>query len=197
MRALLVGQAALRKKETRNYHQEAMKSYQLSCAHLLLYWLGSALRKASVEGYANIYSRTYCMNFMCDTKTNGGGWIVIQRRVYRDTYFNRTWQEYKHGFGAVCDDYWLGNENIYLLTSTGQYELRIDMESRSVRYFAEYREFYIDSESDQYEIHLNYFTGNVENQFYYHNYIKFSTPDRDNDESGGFCAGPNAYNTGW
>ncbi|KAH9489629.1 Ryncolin-4 [Bulinus truncatus] len=151
----------------------------------------------SVEGYANIYSRTYCMNFMCDTKTNGGGWIVIQRRVYRDTYFNRTWQEYKHGFGAVCDDYWLGNENIYLLTSTGQYELRIGMEFRSVRYFAEYREFYIDSESDKYKLHLNNFTGNVKDEFIPHSGMKFSTPDSDNDLSNGFCAGPNTYNTGW
>ncbi|KAH9489626.1 Ryncolin-1 [Bulinus truncatus] len=120
------------------------------------------------------------------------------RRVYRDTYFNRTWQEYKHGFGAVCDDYWLGNENIYLLTSTGQYELRIDMEFRSVRYFAQYREFYIDGESDKYRLHLKNFTGNVIDEFSNHNGMKFSTPDSDNDLlPNHFCAGPNVYNTGW
>ncbi|KAH9503778.1 Ryncolin-4 [Bulinus truncatus] len=156
---------------------------------------GSALRKASVEGYANIYSRTYCMNFMCDTKTNGGGWIVIQRRVYRTLTSTEPGRNTNMALvQSVTTTGW--ETRIFTCFNGSVYELRIDMEFRSVRYFAEYREFYIDSESDKYKLHLNNFTGNVKDEFIPHSGMKFSTPDSDNDLSNGFCAGP-IHTTGW
>ena len=65
--------------------------------------------------------------FLCDMITDGGGWIVIQRRTTGNVDFYRGWDEYKRGFGALDDDFWLGNENIHLLSSSGHYELRIEM----------------------------------------------------------------------
>ncbi|KAL5019526.1 hypothetical protein ScPMuIL_002418 [Solemya velum] len=42
------------------------------------------------------------------------GWIVIQnRRTASD--FNRSWEEYKRGFGNLQSDFWLGNEVVYKL----------------------------------------------------------------------------------
>lgn len=58
----------------------------------------------------------------------GGGWTVIQRRQDGSVDFNRTWNEYKEGFGDLSGEFWLGNENIHKITSQGDYSLRIDLE---------------------------------------------------------------------
>nr|KAI8760925.1 hypothetical protein BgiMline_008078 [Biomphalaria glabrata] len=62
------------------------------------------------------FVRSY-VPFLCDAKTDGGRWIIIQSRLHRDTSFNRNWTEYKNGFGTTCTDYWLGNEMIHQITS--------------------------------------------------------------------------------
>ena len=56
---------------------------------------------------------------------------VIQRRGdYRGPRqsFNKDWEEYKYGFGDPDQEFWLGNENIYMLTRSDDYELRIQLE---------------------------------------------------------------------
>ncbi|RLV62362.1 hypothetical protein DV515_00019394, partial [Chloebia gouldiae] len=58
----------------------------------------------------------------------GGGWTVIQRRQDGSVDFNRTWNEYKEGFGDLNGEFWLGNDNIHRMTSQGEYSLRIDLE---------------------------------------------------------------------
>ena len=56
---------------------------------------------------------------------------VIQRR---DDYgeerenFNRDWDDYKSGFGDPEMEFWLGNENIYMLTNAEDYSLRVELE---------------------------------------------------------------------
>ena len=56
---------------------------------------------------------------------------VIQRRddfgEPRET-FNREWNDYKHGFGNPDAEFWLGNENIYMLTNTDDHMLRVELE---------------------------------------------------------------------
>ncbi|XP_063401983.1 angiopoietin-2-like [Mytilus trossulus] len=63
----------------------------------------------------------------CDMTNDGEGWTVIQRRIDGTTNFNRTWNEYKEGFGDVGKEYWLGNKYLNILTSSGRYELRVDL----------------------------------------------------------------------
>ena len=62
----------------------------------------------------------------CDQTGDGGGWLVIQRR-YKPSDFFKIWEEYKHGFGNLDWSFWWGNENIHQITSTAQFELRIDL----------------------------------------------------------------------
>lgn len=56
---------------------------------------------------------------------------VIQRR---DDFgeprenFNRDWADYKNGFGDPSKEFWLGNENIYMLTNNEDYALRVELE---------------------------------------------------------------------
>ena len=52
-----------------------------------------------------------------DMTTNGGGWTVIQRRIDGQVDFQRTWEEYKNGFGDINGEYWLANEFIHQMTS--------------------------------------------------------------------------------
>ena len=54
----------------------------------------------------------------CDQETDGGGWIIYQRRLDGSVNFTRNWDDYKNGFGTIGDDtteMWLGNENMYQL----------------------------------------------------------------------------------
>ncbi|KAK0065208.1 BpsFReD13.1, partial [Biomphalaria pfeifferi] len=39
------------------------------------------------------------LKVMCDTKTDGGGWIIFQRRINGKVDFYRNWQAYRDGFG--------------------------------------------------------------------------------------------------
>ena len=62
----------------------------------------------------------------CDQETDGGGWIMYQRRVDGTVNVTRNWEEYKYGFGDDGDnttELWLGNEHVYqLLQSNGSTE---------------------------------------------------------------------------
>ena len=42
--------------------------------------------------------------------------------------FNRDWTDYKHGFGDPDREFYLGNENIYLLTNTQEHIMRVELE---------------------------------------------------------------------
>ncbi|KAH9494784.1 hypothetical protein Btru_020607 [Bulinus truncatus] len=151
----------------------------------------------STTHYASITSNEFGVNFLCDTETDGGGWIIIQRRVNHDTLFNRTWKTYRNGFGQGCHDYWLGNLYIHRITTSGKYELRIDMVYKNTQHFAHYQDFFIDDEDNNFALHLGHFlNSSVKDDFHYQQGQQFSTRDRDNDAfPGGQCA--NLYDAGW
>ena len=57
-------------------------------------------------------------------------WIVLMNRFDGSLNFNRSWSEYKNGFGDIGrGEFWLGNEKIHRLTNTHgvAYTLRIDV----------------------------------------------------------------------
>ncbi|XP_059175818.1 angiopoietin-2-like [Physella acuta] len=127
---------------------------------------------------------------LCDNKTGGGGWIIIQRRLKGDVNFTRTWNDYKNGFGSTSGDFWIGNDVISKLTDLGYNELRFDMKYKGTDYYAVYRGFKVENEAAKYEMSLTSFSGgNVEDEFSYHKDEKFTTIDSDNDRwSDGNCA---------
>ncbi|GFR23333.1 techylectin-5A [Trichonephila clavata] len=50
------------------------------------------------------------LEVFCDMDTDGGGWIVIQRRgnFSKQEDFYLDWESYKKGFGNITKDFWLG-----------------------------------------------------------------------------------------
>ena len=63
----------------------------------------------------------------CDMETDGGGWIVIQRRNASMGWvnFTRRMIEYESGFGDLDGEFWIGLKNIHELTNRQNVALKI------------------------------------------------------------------------
>jgi len=104
---------------------------------------------------------------------------------------NRSWSEYKVGFGDPSGNYWLGNDLLSQLTANNRYKLKFDLQSRDDNnwYYAEYSTFRVLSEADNYELQVGGFSGNVnDDAFNSHRGMMFTTYDRDNDPHRSNCA---------
>ncbi|XP_050722837.1 fibroleukin-like isoform X2 [Eriocheir sinensis] len=119
----------------------------------------------------------------CDMETDGGGWTVIQRREDGSVDFLREWMDYKHGFGNVAGEYWLGNEKIHLLTNQQVSVLRVDVADFDQQVgHALYSAFAIGPEQEGYSLKiLGQYSGDAGDSLRYHVGRRFSTLDVDND----------------
>uniref|UniRef100_A0A3Q2C6I7 Fibrinogen-like 2a n=2 Tax=Cyprinodon variegatus TaxID=28743 RepID=A0A3Q2C6I7_CYPVA len=138
----------------------------------------------------------------CEMESFGGGWTVIQQRVNGSVSFNRTWTEYKKGFGNLRGEFWLGNDHIHLLTKAKDMVLRIELEDfEGVREYAKYDQFYVANEYLRYRLSISGYSGTAGNAMSFNKHFNhdqkfFSTPDRDNDMyPSGNCGG--YYSSGW
>nr|XP_056702940.1 fibroleukin-like [Euleptes europaea] len=138
----------------------------------------------------------------CDMATDGGGWTVIQRRQDGAVDFNRTWQEYRQGFGSLQSEHWLGNEHLHSLTRLGQHILRVELEDwNGVKRHATYRKFKVASEANKYRLTAREYQGSAGNALSYsrnynHDHKCFTTWDSDNDNYPmGNCGA--YYGAGW
>ena len=90
----------------------------------------------------------------CNQSAAIGGWTVIQRRLNGFVNFNCSWCDYKHGFGNLNGEFWLGLDKINRLTWRTKNRLRVDLEFNSnniIHYpYAEYDFFGVKSELDNY-----------------------------------------------
>ncbi|GCC19445.1 hypothetical protein chiPu_0018386 [Chiloscyllium punctatum] len=144
----------------------------------------------------------------CDQSTGLGGWVLVQQRMDGSVHFNRSWAEYKQGFGSIDDqghgDIWLGNEVLHLLTQKESI-FRVELEDWSGNeVFAEYT-VTVGSESDSYRLNIADYGGNagdalisgisLDSEHTSHASMKFSTYDRDNDKWEENCA--EFYGGGW
>jgi len=134
------------------------------------------------------------------------GWITIHQHLGFSFNWNRNWAEYKAGFGSIDVDFWLGLEKMHLLTCSRPYRLRVEVQHQSTNlwYSAEYWSFKIGDESnDKYRLEVAGYSGDAGDSLqyedewdgdgafgaYYHNGMKFTTYDQDNDPAiGENCA---------
>ncbi|XP_010010407.1 PREDICTED: fibrinogen alpha chain [Nestor notabilis] len=149
------------------------------------------------------------LSVYCDQETTLGGWLLIQQRMDGSVNFNRTWQDYKRGFGSVDGkgqgEFWLGNENIHLLTQNDTL-LRVELEDWDGN--AEYAEYIIQvgSEAEGYALAVSSYEGTAGDaliagwledgtEYTSHAQMRFSTFDRDQDRWEESCA--EMYGGGW
>ncbi|XP_023654438.1 tenascin-R isoform X1 [Paramormyrops kingsleyae] len=149
------------------------------------------LNGESINGLYTIYLNrdpAQSLQVYCDMTTDGGGWIVVQRRQNGLTDFSRKWSDYRSGFGNLEDEFWLGLENIHRITSQGHYELRIDMKDGQESVYANYDRFAIGDSRNQYKLRIGEYNGTAGDSLSYHQGRPFSTKDRDNDVAVTNCA---------
>ena len=117
-----------------------------SCCQLKETFFGARSGVYMMKEQCNIGKReTYSY---CDMETDGGGWLVIQRRINGSLSFSRTLEEYENGFGDVSSEFWYGLKNILCLTKGKDMELRIDLEyPNGNRGFVHYKQFSISGAS--------------------------------------------------
>ncbi|XP_033121470.1 ficolin-3-like isoform X1 [Anneissia japonica] len=148
----------------------------------------SEILKTSPSSQSGVYAitsndGTRTWPVYCDMVTDGGGWIVFQKRQSSWTDFNNSWLHYKNGFGTMCD-FWLGNELIHQITASGEYSLRLDMTTTNGDvYFATYSSFTVKGESDKYRLELgDLIDDNAGDVLSFARGRDFSTYDIDNDD---------------
>ncbi|XP_004027984.3 tenascin-N [Gorilla gorilla gorilla] len=126
----------------------------------------------------------------CDMDTDGGGWIVFQRRNTGQLDFFKRWRSYVEGFGDPMKEFWLGLDKLHNLT-TGtpvRYEVRVDLQTANESAYAIYDFFQVASSKERYKLTVGKYRGTAGDALTYHNGWKFTTFDRDNDIALSNCA---------
>ncbi|XP_032319577.1 tenascin-N isoform X2 [Camelus ferus] len=126
----------------------------------------------------------------CDMDTDGGGWIVFQRRNTGQLDFFKRWRTYVEGFGDPMKEFWLGLDKLHNLT-TGtptRYEVRVDLQTANESAYAIYDSFQVASSKERYRLSVGKYRGTAGDALTYHNGWKFTTFDRDNDIALSNCA---------
>ncbi|XP_062599330.1 ficolin-1-like, partial [Saccostrea cucullata] len=111
-----------------------------------------------ISGVYDIYpyrTITIPVTVYCDMTTMGGGWTAIQKRVDGSVDFQRLWKDYKDGFGAPEQEYWIGNDVIHQLTKDKNSSLyaAITIHSGATLYET-YNGFSVSNETEKYQLFL-------------------------------------------
>ncbi|MEM9460051.1 MAG: fibrinogen-related protein [Myxococcota bacterium] len=119
----------------------------------------------------------------CDMTTDGGGWTLIAFNDQTTTFveFDRSWQEYKDGFGALAsgDMGWLGNDRIHALSSGG-----VDLQVRHNHPWTNaYANFSVGDEASLYQLAVSTTPDSLDGGWFasFHDGLPFSTFDNEND----------------
>ena len=128
------------------------------------------------------------MNVSCDQTTDGGGWIIYQRRFNGSVNFARGWVPYKNGFGDYGDhtaETWLGNEKLFQMQQAyGSIKVNLRIEATSFdgdSCFATCYGFKMKSETEDYKITWNTVNASIpgmESDLDKHKDIAFKANDR-------------------
>ena len=128
-----------------------------------------------------------------------GGWTVFQRRVDDTVDFYRGWDEYVTGFGDLTGNLWEGLDKIHAMAGNALYNTQLHVymesfedESREVMYSS----FTVADASTGYLMTVSGYSGDAGDSMGYHNGMRFSTNDRDQDLGANTNCGQR-HNGGW
>ncbi|XP_069138636.1 ficolin-3-like [Argopecten irradians] len=123
---------------------------------------------------------------------------VIQKRTTGDVDFYRNWSDYKNGFGDLQGEFWIGNDNLHLLTTTPRI-LRVELEAwEGDTGYAQYYTFQVADESQNYRLLVQGFSGNLSyDALSHHSGATFTTYDRDNDQNNHDNCGSHCHGAWW
>ncbi|KAM9323138.1 tenascin-N [Pholidichthys leucotaenia] len=145
-------------------------------------------RSGTYSVYIN-NNRSKALEVYCDMNTDGGGWLVLQRRNIGKLDFMKRWRQYIAGFGNLTEEFWIGLDKIYELTNTPtQYELRFDLGLGSERAYAVYDNFRIAPVKQKFQLTIGKYSGTAGDAMTYHQGRPWTTVDSDNDVALGNCA---------
>ena len=125
----------------------------------------------------------------CDAVTDGGGWLVVQRRQDGSVDFNRGWTDYEEGFGGLTGEFWYGLRPLHCLTNQGQWQLSIDFTlTNGTKSYLSYNKFSVGPANSQYQLSISGFNGITTDPFTIHplDGMKFTTKDSDNHKCMGW-----------
>uniref|UniRef100_H2YMB9 Tenascin-R n=1 Tax=Ciona savignyi TaxID=51511 RepID=H2YMB9_CIOSA len=130
------------------------------------------------------------LKVFCDLTTDGGGWIVFQRRRDGSVSFDRSWEDYTTGFGNLTSEFWIGLQTLHELTTAmdAPQSLRIDLHHGDDKSYAAYHNFSISNSDDRFVLSASNYSGTAGDSLSYHYGMKFTTYDSDNDEATRNCA---------
>ena len=130
-------------------------------------------------------------------ETDGGKWLVIQRRINGSVDFYRNWTDYVHGFGDLEGEFWYGLENIHCFTTREDVELRIEVGNETTPSIVwTYQLFRVSGAATEYILTTGegQGTGSPDNMAPQDG-RRFSTRDHDNDAWSRNCAA--VYGGAW
>ncbi|KAM4720207.1 tenascin-like isoform 2-T2 [Anableps anableps] len=159
-------------------------TFPRDCAQILL-------NGETTSGLYTIYiggEESQPVQVYCDMTTDGGGWVVFLRRQNGKLEFFRNWKNYTAGFGNMNDEFWLGLSNLHKITSSGHYELRVDLRDNGESAYAQYDKFTLAEPRTRYKVYLGAYNGTAGDSMSYHQGRPFSTYDNDNDIAVTNCA---------
>ena len=131
-------------------------------------------------------------------ETDGGKWLIIQRRINGSVNFYRNWLNYVKGFGDLEGEFWYGLDKIHCLTTQDNVELRIELGNGSVPTEVwTYQLFKVGGANTNYKLTIGRAkgVGGTHDSMAYQNGSPFSTRDRDNDAWSRNCA--TSYGGAW
>lgn len=150
------------------------------------------MRGENESQYNNINPSTE-FHVWCDLETDGGGWTTIQRRSQHEKYgdrFEQPLEKYDKGFSEDASSYWIGNENIYVLTNfpNNKQVLRIELTKNKGEKptVLNYGKFQVGPKSENFKLTIGDYDGpDGGDALKSHNGARFSTRNSKNGESRG------------
>ena len=142
------------------------------------------------------------MQARCNMESGDGGWTVLVKRtpdVEQRELFNRTWVEYENGFGNLSGEFWYGLKNMHCLTSREPMEVEVEVsKTDGTKVVLPYGNFRVNGLSTSYTLHVS---DKQHEEAYdylgYHNGMKFTTFDNDNDSGTSSNCATSHGKVGW